>query len=251
MNNKNKILMRILLVILTLTLISTLVLSSVYARYVKKHNSDANTARPAGIAFEAKFDDYVNIEAGYTIDDEPGNPIGHTEARRYYDFEVKTCESEVALNVTTKITFSEKTSARVRQARKDRFAMENTATGEDKEYGISCDYELMLWNPDTSKYELVVQRGKAVDGSGFTISETGLDSSTGVVTVSATSMAAAKQNPDATTSGYAKYRLVIVIYNNTLMSSSGNVSNYFLDSNAMTVNVSATQVDPEFSGIIP
>lgn len=250
MKNKNKILMRILLVILTLTLISTLVLSSVYARYVKKYDNASNSARPAGLKFEAKFDDYVNIEAGYTIDDEPGNPIGHTEARRYYDFEVKSCESEVALNVTTKITFSEKTSVRVRQARKDRFAMENTATGEDKEYGISCDYELMLWNPETSKYELVVQRGNAIN-SKFTISETGLNSSTGNVTATITSTTPAKQNPDATTSGYAKYRLVIVIYNNTMMSTSGNVSNYFLDSNAMTVNVSATQVDPGFSGIIP
>ena len=241
MNKKNRIVMRILLIILTLTLISSLILSSVYARYVKNIDPVSASARPAGFAFEAKFDEYVNIEAGYTIDDEPGNPIGHTEARRYYDFEVKTCESEVALNVTTKITFSEKASAKVRYAREDRFST-------NVEKAISCDYELMLWNPETSKYDLVVQRGKSVDGSGFTVSETGINPSTGVVTASMTSMAAAKHNPDGSTADYAKYRLVIVIYNNSLMPSTGNTPKYFLDSNAMTVNVSATQVDPEFVG---
>ena len=149
------------------------------------------------------------------------------------------------MNVTTKVTFSEKTSARVRQARLDRFA---TTDEENGVFGVCCDYELMLWNPSTSKYDLVVQRGKSVDGSGFTVSETGLTSSTGVVTASMTSMATAKHNPDGSTADYAKYRLVIVIYNNSLMPTSGNVANYFLDGNAMTVNVSATQVDSGFVG---
>lgn len=242
----NKILPKILIVVLSLTLISALILSSVYAKYVSSSGDSPYSfdARGAGFAFDVIFDDYVNIEAGYTIDDEPGNPIGHTEARRYYDFEVQSCESEVALNIATRIDFSEKVSAMVRQARDDRFA---TSDEENGVFGVCCDYELMLWNPTTSEYELVVQRGEAVD-SRFTITETGVDPADSNVTSTISSTVTPKKNADGTDTGYAKYRLVIVIYNNTLMPTDGNGSNYFLDSNAMTVNVSATQVDPEYVG---
>ena len=239
MKNKNKILMRILLVILTLTLISTLVLSSVYARYVKKYDNASNSARPAGLKFEAKFDEYINIEAGYTIDDEPGNPIGHTEARRYYDFTVKSYESEVALDIAANINFDTKMADKVRQARANRFVE-----------GIWCDYELMLKNPTTGKYELVAARGEAKK-TGFTISETGLSSAGQPMMSSISALAPAKTNVDGTTTGEAQYRLVIVIYNNTLMEKDNGEKNYFLDSNAMTVTVSATQHDPGFSGIVP
>ena len=236
MNNKNKILMRILLVILTLTLISTLVLSSVYAKYVKSLNNDVNTARPAGFDFYVEFSDDRNLQASFALDGYPGNPIGYSRNEKYYDFKVQSCNSEVALDVSVKVNFNEYVAQKIRDNRANIYTD-----------GVLCDYELQIQNATTKEYEPIVN-----NQNGYTIVETSLgENDSGAANSVITVTVPPKENADGTTTGLANYRLVIKTMNNTLMPSDGNSVDYFLSTDSISLNVSATQVDPEFAGIIP
>ena len=236
MNNKNKILMRILLVILTLTLISTLVLSSVYARYVKRYDNSAKTARPAGLSFDVQFSNDRNLQASFALDGYPGNPIGYSRNEKYYDFKVQSCDSEVALDVSVKVNFNQFVAQKIRDNRANIYTD-----------GVLCDYELQIQNATTKEYESIKN-----NQNGYTIVETSLEpSDSGAANSVITVTVPAKKNADGTTSGFANYRLVIKTMNNTLMPSGGNSVDYFLSTDSISLNVSATQHDPGFSGIIP
>ena len=122
MSKKNKILLRVAIIILIVTLITMLVLSSVYAKYVTKKNSDVSSGRPAAfeVVMKTPLDD--EIEVNFAADGEPGSPIGYTKATKDYEFSVVTNQSEVASDYSLELVFSPQVSDKIRQARADKYA---------------------------------------------------------------------------------------------------------------------------------
>lgn len=226
----NKILPRILIVILSLTLISTLILSSVYARYVTRETFDPYSAYPAAFDFDVKFSDHENLQASFALDGYPGNPIGHSRNELYYDFYAQTCNSEVAVTLSFTFKFNAKIADKIRAARANLYAD-----------GVVCDYELRMRN-SSGVYE-------TMDASkGYTIVENGFATAGQPMTSVISVVVPAKTNPDGTQADYAAYRLYIKTYNNTLMPVDGNTEDYFLATNSIEMLASATQVDSGFVG---
>lgn len=222
MKDKSKILPKIVLIILVITLISTLILSSVYAKYVSDKTPDPAEARPAAFELVMNNSDDGKIEVNFAADGEPGSPIGHTEAEKYYDFTVKTSNSEVAADYMLTVTFDKKLADMIRQAREDRF-----------KDGIWCDYEVQIKNSE-GEYE--------------SISALGTESGSNALEWKYVSTIKPHQNPDGTFEGEVYYRLKMIVYNNTLMPSTGNGSDYVLSTNGINIEVSSKQINPDYVG---
>jgi hypothetical protein len=232
MKDKSKILPRVIIVILIVSLITTLVLTSVYAKYVSKEDPAASTARPA--AFELVLKPMWDDEGfNFAADGEPGNPIGHTEARKNYDFRVKTSGSEVSTSYLLEIKFSNKITKMIYAGRADKLSA-----------GICCDYE--VYQKQGSSYVKIATGSESGLGNSSTSSLTWSYSNTNL---------APNVNPDGSSGTdaagkdiYTDYRLVMIVYNNTTMPSNGNTDKYVLSSDGIEISVTSTQNDPGFKG---
>ena len=225
MKDKSKILPRVIIVVLIIALISTLVLSSVYAKYVSKENPGAVNSRPAAFELIMKTPLKDSIDYNFAVDGEPGNPIGHTETAKYYDFKVKTSASEIRAEYTLMIKFSEKLKDLIRKGREDKL-----------KYGVACDFDVQQKNAAGDYVSILKDETKA--------SDTVLDD--GKWTYSAT--IEANKNPDPDIVGEVEYRLVMIVYNNTMMPEDGNTLNYVLSTNGIEISVTSTQVNSNFKG---
>lgn len=230
MKDKSKILPRVIIVILVVTLISTLVLSSVYAKYVSKKDPGEVNSRPAAFELIMKTPLDDSIDFNFAVDGEPGTPIGHTETEKYYDFEVKTSDSEVASRYFLKIQFSNKIKKLIVDGRENKMAD-----------GVSCNFDVQMLDKATSKYVSIW--GDGTD----TVSTDGAWQYEGVVNPNV--------NPDGsfgiTADGkdvVTQYRLVMIVYNNTDMPADGNTDRYVLSTNGIEISVTSKQENPNYKG---
>ena len=242
MDKKNKILLKIVIVILVVVLVTTLVLSAVYAKYVSDKKPNPSIARPA--AFELVIDTPMDdeIEVNFAADGEPGAPIGYTMATKDYDFAVKTNLSEVAASYMVDVVFEPHVANKIRQAREDRFAD-----------GIWCDYVIIRGVEATDKSgkkyikydEANVIEGKEILGTNNT-----------ELTWTYSTTVKPSTNPDSVTTDKTYYRLRMIFYNNTMMKEKEladgtkiyNSDDYLFKSDAITINVTSQQIDPQFVG---
>lgn len=233
MKDKSKILPRIIIIALVVALISTVVLSAVYAKYVSKDDANAS-ARPAVFELVMNSPRDEAIEFNFAVDGEPGAPIGYTEAKKSFDFSVKTSASEVSAEYFVTIDFNSKITAMIDKARENRF-----------QDGICCDYEVYRYDPDSKEYvKIEGEEDETLD-----------DNDEIVKTWTHEAHTEPHKNPDGSSGTdennkptVAKYRLVITAYNNTMMPSDGNTSKYVFSSNAVTVSVMSRQDNPGYSG---
>ena len=230
MKDKSKILPRIIIIALVVALISTVVLSAVYAKYVSKGDANAS-ARPAVFELVMNSPRDEAIEFNFAVDGEPGAPIGYTEAKKSFDFSVKTSASEVAAEYFVTVDFNSKITAMINKARENRF-----------EEGIWCDYEVYRYDPDSKEYVKI----EGVEDP---------DEYNKTLTWTYQTKTEPHKNPDGSSGTdendkpvVAKYRLVITAYNNTMMPSTGNTSKYVFSSNAVTVSVMSRQENPGYAG---
>ena len=233
MKDKSKILPRIIIIALVVALISTVVLSAVYAKYVSKGDANAS-ARPAVFELVMNSPRDEAIEFNFAVDGEPGAPIGYTEAKKSFDFSVKTSASEVSAEYFVTVDFNSKITAMINKARENRF-----------QDGICCDYEVYRYDSNLQKYvKIEGEEDESLDDSGEKI-----------LTWTYQTKTEPHKNPDGSSGTdeknkpvVAKYRLVITAYNNTMMPSDGNTLKYVFSSNAVTVSVMSRQDDPGYSG---
>ena len=230
MKDKSKILPRVIIVILVVALISTLVLSAVYAKYVSKNDPNAVNTRPAAFELIMKTPLDDSIDFNFAVDGEPGTPIGHTETEKYYDFEVKTSDSEVVSRYFLKIQFSNKIKELIVNGRANKMSD-----------GVSCNFDVQMLDKDTGKYVSIWALGDD------TVSTDGAWQYEGVVNPNV--------NPDGSSGTTAdgkdvvtEYRLVMIVYNNTDMPVGGNTDRYVLSTNGIEISVSSEQVDSNFKG---
>lgn len=233
MKDKSKILPRIIIIALVVALISTVVLSAVYAKYVSKDDANAS-ARPAVFELVMNSPRDEAIEFNFAVDGEPGAPIGYTEATKSFDFSVKTSASEVSAEYFVTVDFNSKITAMINKARENRF-----------EDGIWCDYEVYRYDSNLQKYvKIEGEEDETLDDNGEIVKTWTHEAHT-----------EPHKNPDGSSGTdennkptVAKYRLVITAYNNTMMPSTGNTSKYVFSSNAVTVSVMSRQDDPGYEG---
>ena len=103
---KRKILPRIFVVILTATLISTMLVSSIFAKYVTSARSGAGSGRPAAFGVEFSGIDTDRITINLAQDGEPAPVTGYFKQTYEIPFSLKCdANSEVDAAVTLKIDF--------------------------------------------------------------------------------------------------------------------------------------------------
>lgn len=225
MKKLNKILPRIAVGILILVLVTTLILSSVYAKYVSKPETNPMNLRPAAMLVMINTPRDDKIKVNFAADGEPGTPIGHTEVVKNYDFEIVTELTEVAVQYELVITFNEKVTERIKQARDDKF-----------EDGVWCDY-VVLYGTGTD------ENGDPVYNNVIEGNETVGD------TITWTYASPDLIMPNETENSGVYYRLQMIFYNNTMMPSpTGNGSDYFFSSDCIGLEISSRQVDPKYVG---
>ena len=225
MKDKSKILPRVIIVILVVALISTLVLSAVYAKYVSKNDPSAVNTRPAAFELVMKTPLDDSIDFNFAVDGEPGTPIGHTETEKYYDFSVKIKNSEVASTYILQIKFSEKIRALIKKGRANKM-----------QDGVTCNFDVLQKN-SSGNYVSILKDSKAKDSV--------IDD--GVWKYTTQTEPNKNPDPDVTTEEI-EYRLVMIVYNNTDMPEGGNTDEYVLSTNGIEISVSSEQVDSNFKG---
>ena len=103
---KKKILPRIFIFLLAVTVISTIAVSSVFAKYVSSKSGTGNNVRPAAFDIEFSGFDVDKISVNFAKDGVPAPPIGYSIDTVEIPFGIKnSAESEVAANVTLKLEF--------------------------------------------------------------------------------------------------------------------------------------------------
>lgn len=209
---RKKILSKIFISIISLTLISTAIVSSVFAKYTVGTDQSGVSTRPA--IFEVVFDnDHATVvEANFSRDGEPGNPIGYSEYDKNYSFSVINKYSEVKMQYKLTITFAAEVANFIRQARANRYAD-----------GLCCDYKVYVHN-----------------GTEYVPITTGIEKDEGPITWSYVNNDFALSPNDSVET---KYQLRFTFYNSTDMPSSGNGDEYFYSSDSVTINVEALQID--------
>ena len=270
MKNKSKILLRVAIVILVLTLISTLVLSTVYAKYVSTGGfNDPLKARPAMFELVMNSDSDDELVVNFAADGEPGAPIGFSEFVRDYDFTVKMEGSEVASECYISIIFNDEIQELINKARDDKFS-----------YGTSCAFELYRGtkNGENIVYETMILTSdiltserndlpifEAVETVSVEPSKVQVGEVVNVTKYTWTANSIVvnpHKNPDEPESGVAgHYRLRMIFYNNTLMpepdnpvtdengvTHTSNTNYYVFSSDAIEIEVTAKQLDPEYAG---
>lgn len=258
MKNRRKILPKIIILVLVLVLITAIALSTVYAKYVTNDKNE-QTARPAAFELVFKPSNDDGIEVDFALDGEPGAPIGYNKICKNYDFSVKTTNSEVAAEFDVKITFNDKVAKRIKQARF------NHGYGRFDD-GVWCDYR--VWMKDSNgTYVLLkgVNNDTVAEGKS---GEEKLDKDTGILTWVKTFTVEPSENPNGSTGAetMCDFRLEMVFYNNTMLPedvgngsvtwsdpnypvvSGPDAQDYFFSSDAIDIQVSSTQIDPNYEG---
>ena len=236
MKNKSTILLKIAIIILILTLISALILSSIYAKYTSNDEQPATGARPAKfeLIMQTPSDDKITVN--FASDGEPGAPIGHTEAHKDFEFKVKTSASDVAAEYTVSVSFVKKITDMIKAARQDKFQSD-----------ITCDYEVYYGRETVVDEKVVVvyddEPLEGVETIGTTL------------TWKYTSVIEPHKNPDGSAGQnsleediYAHYKLRMIVYNNTTMPTTGNTNKFVFVTNGIDISVSSKQVDPQYVG---
>lgn len=207
----SKILPRILLTICALILVSSILLSAIFAKYVTSNITTDKIGRPAAfeVLMEQEFDNLMHIS--FAADGEPGNPLGHTRVTKDYKFSVVSNYTEVALTYDLVIEFNSVVGKMMYTGKTNPFAD-----------GISCYYEV---------YEVT-------DEGETKLSGTEILSGTAVTKWTYTKPYLAP-NPD--TQRKNNYILRVTFYNNTDMTVNSN--GYTFSSDAVTITANARQVN--------
>ena len=150
----SKIFPRILFTILALILVSSILLSTFFAKYITSNNILSNDGRPAAfeVVFEKEFDNLMSVN--FAKDGEPGNPLGHTRVIKDYKFSVVSNYTEVALTYDIIIEFNSVVGKMM-------------YTGKTNPYadGISCYYEVY---EVTDKGETKLSGTELISGNAIT-----------------------------------------------------------------------------------
>ena len=207
----SKILPRILLTICALILVSSILLSAIFAKYVTSNITTDKIGRPAAfeVLMEQEFDNLMHVS--FAADGEPGNPLGHTRVTKDYKFSVVSNYTEVALTYDLIIEFNSVVGKMMYTGKTNPFAD-----------GISCYYEV---------YEVT-------DEGETKLSGTEILSGTAVTKWTYTKPYLAP-NPD--TQRKNNYILRVTFYNNTDMTVNSN--GYTFSSDAVTITANARQVN--------
>lgn len=224
----NKILWRTTMVLMILTLVTSMLVSSVFAKYITTDKLEGVSGRPAAFEFKVIGDHMSGIYSNLAQDGAPGAPIGYTEAEDHYMFTIESAKSEVGISFVFTITFAPEVYTRILQARTDRYID-----------GLWCDYRVYKGvkdaNGKVTSWEQLT--GDVSETTKLRSSETLND---GSLVWTYTVDVAPNQNPDGTTTGKAYYKLEIIPYNSTLMNGQ-NVEEYFFSSDSIEINVTGTQ----------
>ena len=224
----NKILLRVVMVLVALTLVTSMLVSTVFAKYITTDKLEGVSGRPAAFEFEVLGDHLSGVYSNLAQDGAPGAPIGYTEAEDHYMFTIESAKSEVGIKFEITITFAREIYALIAQARSNRY-----------QDGLWCDYKVyqgVKTNGKVTKWTDIT--GELPNGFGRRSSET--LNPDGSLTWTYTIDVAPHQNPDGTTSGKAYYKLEIIPYNSTLMDEQ-NYEEYFYSSDSIEINVTGTQ----------
>ena len=207
----SKILPRILLTICVLILVSSILLSAIFAKYVTSNNTTAKIGRPAAfeVLMEKEFDNLMHVS--FAADGEPGNPLGHTRVTKDYKFSVVSNYTEVALTYDLVIEFNSVVGKMMYTGKTNPFAD-----------GISCYYEV---------YEVT-------DEGETKLSGTEILSGTAVTKWTYTKPYLA---PNPNIQRKNNYILRVTFYNNTDMTVNSN--GYTFSSDAVTITANARQVN--------
>ena len=211
----SKIFPRILLIICILILVSSILLSSIFAKYTASNNRPSSSGRPAAfeVVFEKEFDTLMS--ANFSADGEPGNPLGHTRTPKDYSFSVISNHTEVALTHELVIEFNSAVGKMMYTGKTNPFAD-----------GVSCYYEV---------YEVTSSGEKQLTGT-ETISSS---------TVTKWTYVSPNIAPNPDTQRKTNYILRIIFYNNTDMTA--NTNPYTFSADAIKITANAKQVNPAIS----
>ncbi len=241
MKKENKILLRVVTVILVLTLLTTLILLAVYARYVSDKASPLVEGRPAAfeVVMKTPNDDKISFSAA--PDGDPGTYIGYTEKTKDYEFKVVTENSEVASEYSMDIVFSAKIADKIRQAREDRFAD-----------GIWCDFEVYQGYKNEAG-EIEYTKRLAGDELGLYTSDGEYNKGQPMTWRCIEELAPLKNPGGGIAESY--YKLTMIFYNNTMMTDKTvdgvtlyNYDDYLFNSNGIEIKITSKQIDPNYKG---
>lgn len=241
MQKENKILLRVVIIILLLTLLTGLILLAVYAKYVSDTASPLIKGRPAAfeVVMKTPNDDKISFSAA--PDGDPGTYIGYTEKTKDYEFKVVTENSEVASEYSIDLVFSAKIADKIRQAREDKFAD-----------GIWCDFEVYQGykNEDGE-----IEYTKRLEGVELGLYNTDGEYNNGQpMTWRCSEDLEPFKNPGG---GIAEsyYKFTMIFYNNTMMETKTvdgvtlyNYDDYLFDSNGVEIKVTSKQANPDYKG---
>lgn len=220
----SKIFKRVLITLALLALVSAIVVSSTYARYVSEIKPKYNT-RPAMFDIVYDSDDDPMIEYNYARDGVPGSALGHTEATTHYDFSIVMDENEVRTKLDLKITFASSIANKiVKPIRKD--------SPTDFDYGAHYENGLRF------SYKVYKINNKGEDNESL---------------IEITTGPASTQNDGLTEWTYNEifdienpqpldYRLEFTFYNNT--SAENNQADFFTAYQGVTITATGTQIEP-------
>ena len=222
----SKIFKRVLIVLAMLALVSAILTSSTYARYVSTVEPKYTT-RPAMFDIVYDSDDEPMIEYNYARDGEPGSALGHTEVIKHYDFSIVMDENEVRTKLDLKINFTSAIADKiVKPIRKD----------------SPTDFDYGAYYEDGLRFSYKVYK---IDNKG-TASEILTEITTGP---------ASTQNSNLTEWTYNEifdvavgkprsfdYRLEFTFYNNT--SATNNQADFFTAYQGVTITATGTQIEP-------
>lgn len=224
---RKKILPRILISIIALTIVSTMLVSTIFAKYIISNTKSTESARPA--SFNVKFDspNMDTISANFAVDG-GGSRIGMTVKRIPYKVTVTSTDSEAAANVTIKLSFNSEMTKLIDKARKSRYYYDIAPyPSGSSNTRISCDFEVYRIESNGTKTKL---EGKETTANS---ARTWTSTTQNVLNVS-------------TTNNYSiEFSIEFLVYHDDTMLWPYNCYDKAkFVSDAVTVDVIATQVDP-------
>lgn len=154
---KKKILPRILISLTAATLLSAVIMSSIFAKYVTSSDPDKTVSvRPT--SFKVVFDslNMDAISADFAMD-EGGVYLGTTVKRISYPVTVTSTNSEAAANVTIKLSFNSAMTALITKARYEPYYYyyyDEYGLGNSSNRRISWDFKVYRVESDGSKTAL-------------------------------------------------------------------------------------------------
>lgn len=204
---KNKILRRIFIGLLAATIISSVMVASLFAKYISTGESEGDVIYPYAFGVELTGLDMDKISVNFSRDGAHATPLGYFTETFSIPFAVKAASyNEIATEVKIRLIFNSAFSTMIKRASTNRY-----------DQGVTCDFRV------------VDESGNALSGK---VTE---ENSCLIWTSSATRLEIA---------GELKFFLEIDVHNTSL--SVGYTANeeYNYISDAITVDVVATQINP-------